>query len=91
MKAAQARWNREFTEDDAKILLEVARPEDEGSNLWEVFNRVQEKVLGGKVKLSEMKRTAKAVVRGMEDVRINQEIWQIATSYIETAEYEVLN
>ena len=92
MKAAQARWNREFTEEDAKILLEVARPEDEGSNLWEVFNRVQEKVLGGKVKLSKMKRTAKPVVRGMEDVRVNQAIWEIATSFIETAEYEeVLN
>jgi hypothetical protein len=83
MKAAQVRWNREFTPEDAKILLEVARPEDAGMNMWEILNRVQEKVVNGGIKLTGMKRHAKAIIRGAEDVRVNGELFKIASEYCE--------
>lgn len=83
MKAAQVRWNREFTPEDARILLEVARPEDAGMNMWEVFNRVQEKLANGGIKLTGMKRHAKAIIRGAEDVRVNGELFKIASEYCE--------
>jgi hypothetical protein len=83
MKAAQARWDREFTREDAQTLLIAARPEDEGQSLWCYFNIVQEKIINGGLKFEGQKRQAKAIVRGQEDVRINAAIWQTAESYID--------
>lgn len=87
MKAAEIRWNREFSADDAKVLLEVERPEDEGSTMWTVMNRVQEKLMTGGVKLSGQKRIAKGITNAGEDVRINSELFELATSY---CEYEMV-
>lgn len=87
VKAAEIRWNRAFTKEDAAILLEVNRPEDEGNTMWTVMNRVQEKLLNGDVKLSGQKRHARSITNASEDVRINSELFELATSY---CEYEMI-
>lgn len=82
MKAAQIRWNRTFTADDAKILLQVARPEDDGNTAWVVMNRVQEKLMSGGYQLSGHKRKTKSVTQPAEDVRINSELFELANNYL---------
>ena len=87
MKAAQIRWSKSFTKEDAAILLEVARPEDEGNSAWTVLNRVQEKLLNGGYKLSGQKRTSKSIRRADEDVRINSQLFELAAEY---CQYEMV-
>lgn len=83
LKAAQTRWDKKFTEEDAKILLEVARPEDEGNTAWHVMNRIQEKIMAGGYKLTGQKRQAKAIKNASEYVRVNAELFQLASEYCE--------
>lgn len=91
-RAAEIRWNREFSADDAKVLLTVERPEDEGNTMWTVMNRVQEKLMTGGVKLSGQKRFAKKITNAGEDVRINSELFELASSYCPSSycEYEMV-
>lgn len=60
MTAAKLRWNKSFTKEQASVLLQAARPEDKGLQLWEVFNVVQERVLS----------TAGLQIPGMRKTRI---------------------
>lgn len=80
-----------FTEDEienVKIdfdkLLEPARPEDEGNGLWEVFNRIQEKILEGDFTyMSGAKiRKARKIKNFQQDVKINSELWELAESFM---------
>lgn len=82
MKAAQVRFKNEFTEADAAILLEVTRPQDDGNDLWKVFNRCQEKIMAGGFKGENMKKKGKAIVRADEDLRINKELFELAMSFV---------
>lgn len=81
MKAAELRWKSAFTREEAEKLLEVARPEDEGSNLWVVMNRVQEKLMAGGIKTKSMKRTARRVLNGVVDVEMNSKLFELATEF----------
>lgn len=80
-----------FTEDEienVKIdfdkLLEPARPEDEGNGLWEVFNRIQEKILEGDFTYMSGARIRKArkIKNFQQDVKINSELWELAESFM---------
>lgn len=82
MKAAQIRWEKEFTQEDAQLLLEVKRPEDEGNDLWKVFNRVQEKCIQGNIKLSGQKKTAKPIQAMWKDANVNRDLFELAMSYM---------
>mgnify|MGYP003451282239 CR=1 FL=1 len=79
--AAEIRWKDKFTVEETLQLLEVARPEDEGSNLWAVMNRVQEKLMNGGIKTAKMGRTSRKITNGSEDARINQEVWALAMEF----------
>jgi len=92
-KAAMLRFTN-VTEDaiekvvDLDDFLETTRKEDEGNGLWEVFNRVQEKVVNGKFNYSFSKKERKArPVKGFkQQVKLNQDLWELASSYLpETA------
>ena len=83
MKAAAIRFNKEFTEADAEKLLEIARPEDDGNDMWKVFNRIQEKLMGKGFKGENMKKAAKPITRATEDIRVNAELFKLAMSYIQ--------
>jgi hypothetical protein len=73
---------------DVDDLLFATRKEDEGDGLWEVFNRLQEKVVNGKFKYAFGKKERKArPVKGFKSqVKLNQDLWELASSYLpETA------
>lgn len=86
-KAIASRFTEEEIEN-VKInfdeLLEPIRKEDEGNGLWEVFNRVQEKIIGGDFKYaSGIKiRKARRVKNFKQDIEINSKLWEIAESFM---------
>lgn len=95
-RAAMLRFNNvtEETIEDVVDLNEFSdstRKEDDGNGLWEVFNRVQERVIGGKFKYqmganNNKERKARPVKGFKSQVKLNQDLWELASSYLpETA------
>ena len=91
-KAAMLRFAKTNEESIEKIVdltdfLESTRKEDEGDGLWEVFNRVQEKVVNGKFQYAFGKKERKArPVKGFkQQVKLNQDLWELASSYVPEA------
>ncbi len=69
----------------ADRLLGVRRSADEGSDVWRVYNRIQENLMrGGLPGRSQGGRQVRtrAIQAIREDVRINLGLWQLATSLI---------
>ena len=70
---------------EAAALLETHRPEDQGDDLWHVYNTIQSNVIqGGMLRQTpsgRMVRTRpiRAIAR---DVEINVRLWQIATGLV---------
>lgn len=86
--AAQLRW-----EDPEKMpiqprqLLQARRWEDRGADLWTTFNRVQENVLKGgqrgRINPDSGRRMGARVVTSIdEDIRINRNLWDIASAIV---------
>lgn len=70
------------------VAFSVNRLDDVGSDLWTVFNRVQENVIrGGQQDASRMTafgkrfRATRSVKSLTEDVRINKGLWEIASQF----------
>ena len=61
-------------------LLEATRNEDQGNDLWAVFNRVQEKILGGSFRSG--KRKSRSVTSFQKDIEINEQLFELAGSYL---------
>jgi len=69
---------------DLKELTTPVRKEDQGSDLWSVFNVVQEKIIegdfeyraGGKV------RKAREIKNFKQDMKINKELFEVALNYV---------
>jgi hypothetical protein len=61
-------------------IIVADRPQDAGNDLWVVFNRVQEKILGGSYKAGN--RKARSVKNFQKDIQINEQLFQLAESYI---------
>ena len=61
--------NREVTNQRVEDMLRVHRMEDEGMNLWNVFNRVQENLTGGMINMNE-------------NIRVNEQLTLLASSYL---------
>ena len=67
-----------------KELTTPVRKEDQGSDLWSVFNVVQEKIIegdfeyraGGKV------RKAREIKNFKQDMKINKELFDVALAYV---------
>jgi Domain of unknown function (DUF932) len=60
-------------------VLEAHRKEDEGNDLWHVFNRVQENIINGGFDLAN--RKARAIRNPMADLNVNMKLWAIAEQY----------
>ena len=91
-KAAMLRFAKSNEESIDKIVdlsdfLESTRKEDDGDGLWEVFNRIQEKVVNGKFQYAFGKKERKArPVKGFkQQVKLNQDLWELASSYVPEA------
>lgn len=83
-KALTIRFGEEhpmLADIDLSELLEVRRKEDNGNDLWKVFNRVQENVIHGNFhhpsvnkKGIVVSRKARSIKQFNEDIRINKEL-----------------
>jgi hypothetical protein len=62
-------------------LLHPRRPQDEGSDLWRTFNRVQENVIRGGLQGSNRRRGVPTrEVRSIDtDLRLNRALWRLAS------------
>jgi len=72
------RINIDFTD-----LVQPLRKEDEGPNLWNVFNVVQEKFIKGDFEYSvgNKIRKARKIKNFSQDFKVNQELFQLALEY----------
>ena len=61
-------------------VLTPTRTEDQGNDLWVVFNRVQEKVVNGMFKTGT--RKARVIKNFQQDIKINEQLFELAESYI---------
>lgn len=73
---------------DAQLLLTTRRIEDQKSDLWTIFNVVQENILRGGIGYERTggkhtHQTTREIKNVAEITRINRELWNLAESFIE--------
>jgi hypothetical protein len=76
-KASQLRTKKRVNIMD---VLTATRSEDQGNDLWVVFNRVQEKILGGSY--TSGGRKARSVKNFQKDIQLNEQLFELAESYL---------
>ena len=85
--AIDATWDASGSFWDAQTMqqaLAIKRIEDNKPDLWTVYNRLQESIIGGGISLLSVtakgakERQAKAVQSLKETVRLNQGLWDLA-------------
>ena len=76
-KATQLRTKKRVNIMD---VLTATRTQDEGNDLWVVFNRVQEKILGGSY--TSGGRKARSVKNFQKDIQLNEQLFELAESYL---------
>ncbi len=65
-------------------LLEPTREEDNGDDMWSVYNIVQEKVIHGMFDMygvSGKVRKARKIKNFKQDTKVNQELYNLALNY----------
>lgn len=80
--AAKLRWGNIAEDCDFEDLVKVERAEDEGNDVWKVYNRIQEKIMKGGIKLEGMKRTAKPIENAAKDIWLNENLFELAMSFL---------
>ena len=72
--------NKTFNVDE---FLAPTRKEDEGNDLWSVFNLVQEKLVNGMVdyRAGSKQRKARRIKNFQQDVKLNSELYELALAY----------
>ena len=79
----------EMSETDLAELLEPVRKQDEGNDIWTVFNVLQEKVIKGDFMFGKTKtgkrRKARPITGAAKDIEVNQKLFEAATSYLMAA------
>ena len=78
-----------FGEDKITVepssILKANRKEDEGNDLWVVYNRVQEHLLSGSFGYTGVRgkvRKARPVKNFQQDVTINEKLFALAEQYV---------
>ena len=86
-KSAEIRFNKEKVLNDLEIvgLLTPNRVEDEGDDMWKVFNVVQEKFVRGGVNYSSP-NGRRTKLRGLQNIlavnHVNTKLWELAEEMI---------
>jgi hypothetical protein len=73
------------TSDQILDLLAPTRDEDKGNDMWNVFNVIQEKIIHGMFDVygvSGKVRKARKIKNFRQDTKVNQELYQLALSYV---------
>jgi hypothetical protein len=68
---------------DFNEFVKPTRKEDEGNDLWSVFNVIQEKVLEGDFEYAAGGRSRKArrIKNFNQDIELNSKLYELATGY----------
>jgi hypothetical protein len=61
-------------------LLTVERDADRGNDLWSVFNRIEEKLVGGSFRSG--KRKSRSIKSFQKDIELNEKLWELADVYV---------
>jgi len=73
-----------YTSDDIIELLNPTRKEDNGNDMWSVYNVVQEKIIHGMFDVYGVNgkvRKARKIKNFKQDTQVNQELYELALSY----------
>jgi hypothetical protein len=83
VKALEYRMRDERQPDHYEIveILTPKRAIDSTTTLWHTYNVVQENLIRGGYQMNN--RTARAITNPIEDLRINQGLWQLADSFVD--------
>jgi len=82
--------NTRFTEKEVNRIkidwdefIKPVRKEDEGKDLWSVFNVVQEKLIEGdfEYRMGGKDRKAREIKNFKQDMKINKELFELALDY----------
>lgn len=79
-EAAGLRWEDPSIEVTANIGY-ARRSEDEGNDLWSVFNRTQENLIRGGFVDSRTRRKARVITSIAKDVELNTRLWDLAANF----------
>lgn len=75
-----------LSDDEVKEILEPVRKEDEGNDLWSVYNVLQEKIMKGDFHFGKTKlgknRKARPITGAAKDIEVNQRLFETASSYL---------
>ena len=74
-----------YTDATIEEVLTATRKEDEGDSLWLVFNRIQESIINGGYHAAlrgSKVRKVKKIQSFEKDLHVNQELFKLATAYI---------
>lgn len=67
-------------------ILKPVRKEDEGNSLWNIFNIIQEKMIKGDLQYTipgkSKPRKARPIKNFIQDIKFNEELYELATEYI---------
>ena len=68
---------------DIKELLKPTRKEDEGNDLWSVFNVIQEKIIDGNFNynMGSKSRKARQIKNFNQDLKVNKELFELALEF----------
>jgi hypothetical protein len=80
VSAAEARFGKDHGINVAQ-LLNVVREEDEGNDLWSVYNRIQENVTQSDRIYNPEGKLVTGIDNPFEDKRVNKELFQLAYAY----------
>lgn len=86
-RAVEVRFGKEDAKHiqmDFNEFLKPTRKEDEGNNLWSVFNRIQEKIIDGDFTYSYSNKTRKArkIKNFNQDLEVNSKLYELATEFV---------
>jgi len=83
LEALGLRFDTENKTFNVNEFLTPTRKEDEGNDLWSVFNLVQEKLVNGMVdyRAGSKQRKARRIKNFQQDVKLNSELYELALAY----------
>ena len=79
--AASIRWDGDFADEMATNVIRPRRAQDQGNDLWTVFNVAQENLMRGGFTNSETNRKARKINNIDKMVTYNQQLWDVASTY----------
>jgi len=83
LEALGLRFDTENKTFNVSEFLTPTRKEDEGNDLWSVFNVIQEKLVHGMVdyRAGSKQRKARRIKNFQQDIKLNSELYELALAY----------